>query len=70
MYFLATMLYNEHRKYFCFSVGIKYLPAIYFFVQIGELRSGSPRLIKLNDFIRRLHKKGALDVLSFCEVVP
>nr|GEU78522.1 armadillo-like helical [Tanacetum cinerariifolium] len=34
---------------------------------IGELRSGSPRLVKLNDFIRRLHKKGALDVLSFCE---
>ncbi|KAM0060716.1 putative armadillo-like helical, alpha/Beta hydrolase [Helianthus debilis subsp. tardiflorus] len=34
---------------------------------IGELRSGSPRLLKLNDFIRRLHKIGALDVLSFCE---
>ncbi|XP_023737898.1 uncharacterized protein LOC111885890 [Lactuca sativa] len=34
---------------------------------IGELRSGSPRLIELNDFIRRLHKQGALDVLSFCE---
>ncbi|KAI3777416.1 hypothetical protein L1987_47216 [Smallanthus sonchifolius] len=34
---------------------------------IGELRSGSPRLLKLNDFIRRLHKKGSLDVLSFCE---
>ncbi|KAL4583596.1 hypothetical protein LXL04_008174 [Taraxacum kok-saghyz] len=34
---------------------------------IGELRSGSPRLIELNDFIRRMHKKGALDVLSFCE---
>ncbi|KAI3761171.1 hypothetical protein L1987_51581 [Smallanthus sonchifolius] len=36
---------------------------------IGELRSGSPRLLKLNDFIRRLHKKGSLDVLSFCEVI-
>nr|XP_043614397.1 uncharacterized protein LOC122586477 [Erigeron canadensis] len=34
---------------------------------IGELRSGSPTLIKLNDFIRHLHKKGSLDVLSFCE---
>ncbi|KAI9200358.1 hypothetical protein LWI28_006554 [Acer negundo] len=34
---------------------------------IGELRSGSPRLVELNDYIRRLHKKGALDVLSFCE---
>ncbi|KAM7279718.1 hypothetical protein ACFE04_006852 [Oxalis oulophora] len=34
---------------------------------IGELRSGSPRLVELNDFIRHLHKKGKLDVLSFCE---
>ncbi|KAG6672177.1 hypothetical protein I3842_16G045300 [Carya illinoinensis] len=34
---------------------------------IGELRSGSPRLIELNDFFRHLHKKGMLDVLSFCE---
>lgn len=34
---------------------------------IGELRSGSPRLVELNNFIRQLHKKGALDVLSFCE---
>ncbi|WOH05983.1 hypothetical protein DCAR_0625406 [Daucus carota subsp. sativus] len=34
---------------------------------IGELRSGSPRLIELNNFIRQLYKKGALDVLSFCE---
>ncbi|KAK4796831.1 hypothetical protein SAY86_029157 [Trapa natans] len=34
---------------------------------IGELRSGSPRLVELNDFIRNLHKKGMLDVLSFCE---
>ncbi|KAM1550946.1 hypothetical protein PS1_043677 [Malus domestica] len=34
---------------------------------IGELRSGSPRLVELNDFIRQLHKKGMLKVLSFCE---
>ncbi|XP_059453972.1 uncharacterized protein LOC132184373 isoform X3 [Corylus avellana] len=34
---------------------------------IGELRSGSPRLVELNDFLRHLHKKGVLDVLSFCE---
>ncbi|KAH9612889.1 hypothetical protein KSS87_017558 [Heliosperma pusillum] len=34
---------------------------------IGELRSGSPRLVEFNDFIRQLHKKGSLDVLSFCE---
>ncbi|CAN6587787.1 unnamed protein product [Malus baccata var. baccata] len=34
---------------------------------IGELRSGSPRLVELNDYIRRLHKKGMLQVLSFCE---
>ncbi|KAJ7958132.1 alpha/beta-Hydrolases superfamily protein [Quillaja saponaria] len=34
---------------------------------IGELRSGSSRLIELNDFVRHLHKKGTLDVLSFCE---
>ncbi|KAL2318612.1 hypothetical protein Fmac_032488 [Flemingia macrophylla] len=34
---------------------------------IGELRSGSTRLIELNDYIRHLHKKGLLDVLSFCE---
>ncbi|RDX76856.1 putative inactive heme oxygenase 2, chloroplastic, partial [Mucuna pruriens] len=34
---------------------------------IGELRSGSSRLIELNDYIRHLHKKGLLDVLSFCE---
>lgn len=34
---------------------------------IGELRSGSPRLVELNDYIRHLHKKGLLDVLSFCE---
>ncbi|KZV19773.1 hypothetical protein F511_06304 [Dorcoceras hygrometricum] len=34
---------------------------------IGELRSGSPRLVELNDFVRQLHKKRLLDVLSFCE---
>ncbi|GFP94538.1 protein serac1 [Phtheirospermum japonicum] len=34
---------------------------------IGELRSGSPRLVELNDFIRQLHKKKLIDVLSFCE---
>ncbi|KAL9254660.1 SERAC1-like protein [Drosera capensis] len=34
---------------------------------IGELRSGSPRLVELNDFVRRLHKKGSFEVLSFCE---
>ncbi|KAJ8450780.1 hypothetical protein Cgig2_021252 [Carnegiea gigantea] len=34
---------------------------------IVELRSGSPRLVELNDFMRQLHKKGSLQVLSFCE---
>ncbi|KAL6207821.1 hypothetical protein ACLB2K_018774 [Fragaria x ananassa] len=34
---------------------------------IGELISGSPRLLQLNDYIRHLHKKGSLEVLSFCE---
>ncbi|XP_020591280.1 uncharacterized protein LOC110032106 [Phalaenopsis equestris] len=34
---------------------------------IGELRSGSPRLVELNDFIRNLHNKGYLEVLSFTE---
>ncbi|MED6107079.1 hypothetical protein PIB30_010800 [Stylosanthes scabra] len=34
---------------------------------IGELRSGSSRLVQLNDYIRHLHKKGMLEVLSFCE---
>ncbi|XP_047172216.1 uncharacterized protein LOC124840247 isoform X1 [Vigna umbellata] len=34
---------------------------------IGELRSGSQKLIELNDYIRQLHKKRLLDVLSFCE---
>lgn len=37
--------------------------------QIGELRSGSPRLVELNDFIRQLYKKKLIDVLSFCEVI-
>ncbi|KAL8487887.1 hypothetical protein ACS0TY_024255 [Phlomoides rotata] len=34
---------------------------------IGELRSGSPRLVELNDFVRQLYKKKLIDVLSFCE---
>ncbi|GJX77246.1 armadillo-like helical domain-containing protein [Tanacetum coccineum] len=34
---------------------------------IGELRSGSTRLVELNDFIHDLHKQGSLNVLSFCE---
>ncbi|KAJ4750471.1 alpha/beta-Hydrolases superfamily protein [Rhynchospora pubera] len=34
---------------------------------VGELRSGSPRLMELNDFIRNLNNKGSLDVLSFSE---
>ncbi|KAL3840378.1 hypothetical protein ACJIZ3_024969 [Penstemon smallii] len=34
---------------------------------IGELRSGSPRLVELNDFLRQLFKKKLIDVLSFCE---
>ncbi|CAL5205992.1 unnamed protein product [Lathyrus oleraceus] len=34
---------------------------------IGELRSGSSRLVELNDYIRLLYKKSILDVLSFCE---
>ncbi|CAA0397459.1 Armadillo-type fold [Arabidopsis suecica] len=34
---------------------------------IGELRSGSPRLVELNDLLRQLHKKGVVEVLSFCE---
>nr|TKS01487.1 hypothetical protein D5086_0000173000 [Populus alba] len=32
--------------------------------KIGELRSGSPRLVELNDFIRQLHKKGLVEVLT------
>ncbi|WCJ35385.1 alpha/beta-Hydrolases superfamily protein [Euphorbia peplus] len=34
---------------------------------IGELRSGSPRLVELNNLIRQLYKKRRLEVLSFCE---
>ncbi|XP_022768811.1 uncharacterized protein LOC111312634 isoform X2 [Durio zibethinus] len=34
---------------------------------IGELRSDSPRLVELNDFLRHLHKKQKLQVLSFSE---
>ncbi|KAL6504382.1 hypothetical protein OROGR_026305 [Orobanche gracilis] len=34
---------------------------------IGELRSGSRRLVELNDFVHQLHKKKLIDVLSFCE---
>ncbi|XP_008795143.1 uncharacterized protein LOC103710976 isoform X2 [Phoenix dactylifera] len=34
---------------------------------IGELRSGSPRLVELNDLLRHLQKKGLLEVLSFSE---
>jgi len=34
---------------------------------IVELRSGSSKLVELNDFIRQLHKKGMLEVLSFGE---
>ncbi|CAA3032171.1 Hypothetical predicted protein [Olea europaea subsp. europaea] len=34
---------------------------------IGELRSGSPRLLELNDLLHHLHKKKMLEVLSFCE---
>ncbi|KAK9136072.1 hypothetical protein Syun_015402 [Stephania yunnanensis] len=36
---------------------------------IGELRSGSPRLVELNDFVRHLQKKGSLEVLSFSETM-
>lgn len=39
-----------------------------YLVQIGELRSGSPRLEELNHRLRQLHKEGHLDVLSFSEV--
>uniref|UniRef100_A0A1D1ZJ94 Protein SERAC1 n=1 Tax=Anthurium amnicola TaxID=1678845 RepID=A0A1D1ZJ94_9ARAE len=36
---------------------------------IGELRSGSQRLLELNDFIRQRFNKGLLDVLSFSETL-
>ncbi|XP_072990041.1 uncharacterized protein [Typha latifolia] len=44
-------------------MGLVFRPA----PSIGELRSGSPRLIELNDFLRHLHSKGLLEILSFCE---
>ncbi|ERN04909.1 uncharacterized protein LOC18433074 isoform X2 [Amborella trichopoda] len=34
---------------------------------ITELRSGSPWLVELNDFVRQLQNKGSLQVLSFSE---
>ncbi|KAG0587590.1 hypothetical protein KC19_2G175600 [Ceratodon purpureus] len=34
---------------------------------IGDLRSGSPKLEELNRFVRQLHTKRGLDVLSFSE---
>ncbi|PHT51161.1 hypothetical protein CQW23_10908 [Capsicum baccatum] len=45
------------------KMGLVFRPA----PTIGELRSGSPRLVELNDFMGQLHKKGKLEVLSFCE---
>ncbi|GJN08858.1 hypothetical protein PR202_ga26818 [Eleusine coracana subsp. coracana] len=47
-------------------MGLVFRPA----PSIGELRSGSPRLVELNDFVRQRHSKGLLDVLSFSEVLP
>ncbi|KAL6645440.1 hypothetical protein ACP70R_017048 [Stipagrostis hirtigluma subsp. patula] len=47
-------------------MGLVFRPA----PSIGELRSGSPRLVELNDFVRQRHSKGLLDVLSFSEVTP
>ncbi|XP_066384007.1 uncharacterized protein [Miscanthus floridulus] len=44
-------------------MGLVFRPA----PSIGELRSGSPRLVELNDFVRQRHNKGFLDVLSFSE---
>ncbi|WVZ55736.1 hypothetical protein U9M48_006360 [Paspalum notatum var. saurae] len=44
-------------------MGLVFRPA----PSIGELRSGSPRLVELNDFVRHRHNKGLLDVLSFSE---
>ncbi|CAN6302023.1 unnamed protein product [Urochloa humidicola] len=44
-------------------MGLVFRPA----PSIGELRSGSPRLVELNDFLRQRHNKGLLDVLSFSE---
>jgi hypothetical protein len=36
-------------------------------MQVGELRSGSPRLEQLNRTISLLHSKGHLKILSFSE---
>ncbi|XP_078444106.1 alpha/beta-Hydrolases superfamily protein [Wolffia australiana] len=36
---------------------------------IGELRSGSPKLVELNEFVRQRFNKGFLDVLSFSETL-
>uniref|UniRef100_A0A0D9VQF1 GPI inositol-deacylase n=1 Tax=Leersia perrieri TaxID=77586 RepID=A0A0D9VQF1_9ORYZ len=44
-------------------MGLVFRPA----PSIGELRSGSPRLVELNDFVRQRHTKGLLNVLSFSE---
>lgn len=44
-------------------MGLVFRPA----PSIGELRSGSPKLVELNDFIRQLHNKGLLGILSFSE---
>uniref|UniRef100_A0A0E0CWC7 DUF676 domain-containing protein n=1 Tax=Oryza meridionalis TaxID=40149 RepID=A0A0E0CWC7_9ORYZ len=44
-------------------MGLVFRPA----PSIGELRSGSPRLVELNDFVRQRHSKGLLNVLSFSE---
>ncbi|KAL6867252.1 hypothetical protein ACP4OV_015276 [Aristida adscensionis] len=44
-------------------MGLVFRPA----PSIGELRSGAPRLVELNDFVRQRHSKGLLDVLSFSE---
>ncbi|TKV97806.1 hypothetical protein SEVIR_9G519100v4 [Setaria viridis] len=44
-------------------MGLVFRPA----PSIGELRSGSPRLVELNDFVRQRHNKGLLNVLSFSE---
>ncbi|CAN6466731.1 unnamed protein product [Victoria cruziana] len=44
-------------------MGLVFRPA----PSIGELRSGSSRLVELNDFIRHLHNRQGLEVLSFSE---
>ncbi|OUZ99824.1 GPI inositol-deacylase PGAP1-like [Macleaya cordata] len=44
-------------------MGLVFRPA----PSIGELRSGCERLVELNDFVRQLHNKGMLEVLSFSE---